>query len=285
MLLLDIPYTSPPSARLTLDLHVHDSETKTKPLIVFVRGGAWIADDKSNHRELAARLSAATGCAVAVPNYSLSGPRNQPADSSELIQHPTHTSDVLRAFEFLRTWNGQPPEPSATSVDQLPYYNAEAIFAIGQSCGAHILGTMLLSPSESSSPSVAPSDSLLRAVRGVITTEGIFDIDLLLQSFPPYRGWFIESAFGASETYRDVSVNNFTARSTRIPWLLIHSTGDTLVDQVQSSTMYDRLRLLHGDDGSLVAKDWDGFDQEHDDVVKSEKFPTVVSDFVRTYSP
>ncbi|KZV84415.1 alpha/beta-hydrolase [Exidia glandulosa HHB12029] len=229
MLLPDIPYTRPSSAKLTLDLHVPDSDTSTKPLVVFVHGGAWISEDKADHRELAARLSTATGCAVAVPNYSLS-PRNQPTDGSEVIHHPTHARDVLRAFEFLRTWD-------QSAADRPPYYNAQAIFAIGHSCGAHILGTILLSPSQSPSPQISPSQSLLRAVRGVVTTEGIFDIDLLLQSFPAYRAWFIETAFGPRDNYRSVSVTHFAARSTRIAWLLVHSTGDTLIDQVQSSAI------------------------------------------------
>lgn len=43
MYLADIPYTSDRGTHRTLDLHVHADDTSTKPLIVFVHGGAWIA--------------------------------------------------------------------------------------------------------------------------------------------------------------------------------------------------------------------------------------------------
>lgn len=218
-----------------------------------------------------------------MPNYSLS-PQKLP-DGGASLQHPAHADDVLAAFEFLATWDGATPDNASTESARPPYYDAATIFAIGHSCGAHILGSIFLAPSQSPSPQVAPSQSLLRAVRGIVTTEGIFDVDLLLQSFPSYRSWFIEFAFGPRSDYRDVSLAHFDKRSAEIAWLLVHSTGDTLVDRLQASVMYDRLQQLYGPDSSAVSKDWDSIDQEHDDVLESPKLLALIREFVTTRSP
>lgn len=290
MLLTDIPYTTGqgplPSPQRTFDLQVDAPEVaRTKPLIVFVHGGAWIADDKKAHRQLAERLATATGCAVALPNYSLS-PRGGQVDGAGSIQHPAHAQDVLLAFEFLRTWDGTPAERQGQADAATPctYYDARTIFAIGHSCAGHILSSLFLAPSQSPDP-LAPSPELLRAVRGIVTTEGIFDIDLLLRNFPAYKEWFIASAFGARDSYEDVSATHFDALSLDIAWLLIHSKGDTLVDRVQSSAMYDRLVELHGDGKrSLVEKDWETFETEHDDTLHTDALAQAIASFVEKHA-
>lgn len=218
---------------------------------------------------------------MAVPNYTLS-PRHPPRDTDTAwVQHPAHAQDVLDALEFLLTWNGSPPDTSDPAARRT-LYDASTIFAIGHSCGSHLLGSIFLAPPQSQAMQLSPSGSLLRAVRGILTTEGIFDIDLLMQSFPTYREWFLESAFGPRDNYSSVSLTRWNLRSTHIRWMLVHSKGDTLVDLAQSRAMYDKLVALHEGSTASVGQNWDTFEDEHDDVLHTQAIVDLVTEFVNT---
>lgn len=59
-------------------------------------------------------------------------------------------------------------------------------------------------------------------------------------------------------------------------WLLIHSSGDTLVEMSQSDAIYSRLKAL---DASVEFKTH-GFTEEHDDVLKSEVYIAAIMELV-----
>lgn len=229
------------------------------------------SEDKSHHRELAKRLAQRTGCTVAVPNYRLTP--NEPTPETAL-QHPAHAEDVLAALEFLVR-----PSSSGESGDGPGLDNARAdeIYAIGHSCGAHILTAILLDSSKST-PSLSPSPTLLNAVRGVALSEGIYDIDLLLQSFPTYKSWFISNTFGDKPSYLDDSTTSYPRRENGgdPAWLILHSSGDTLVDEAQSQAIYQHLESLK----FTVKKDWESLTIEHNDMLKTVQYSDLMGDFI-----
>ncbi len=227
-----------------------------------------LSEDKKDHGGLARNLAVYTSYPVAVPNYRLSKPDDK-------LQHPAHAQDVLQLLTFLLSW----PGPAGC---QSPPYNPDKLFLMGHSCSAHMLACIIL---DSSEPALMPSPELLRAIRGVIFSEGIYNIDALLQSFPTYRDWFIANAFGDLSNYNQYAVTSTPLRegASHIHWIIIHSKGDTLVDMRQSQGMYEHLRSLHeGNLGgsSRVLKSWDDLEDEHNAVLQSGKFLQIVGDFI-----
>ena len=75
-------------------------------------------------------------------------------------------------------------------------------------------------------------------VRGWIGVEGIYDLKSLAKRWPAYPEWFLNRAFGpSSQEWPEWR----TLRST-VPWLVVHSNEDELVDRGQSETFVEHLR-------------------------------------------
>jgi hypothetical protein len=145
-----------------------------------------------------------------------------------------------------------------------------------------MLACILLNSSE---PALVPPAALLRAVRGVVFSEGIYDIDALLKSFPTYREWFIRETFGSLPTYDRYSATRMALRegANHIRWIILHSKGDTLVDTLQSQAIYDHLQSLY--DGDLrgagqIVKNWGDLEDDHNAILQSEKYIQIVGDFI-----
>lgn len=255
----DISYipSHPPDNFHTFNFYI-PTQRNTSGLICFVHGGAWRSEDKLDHAGLARRLATFTGYAVAVPNYRLS--------KHNAIRHPNHAKDIIRFLEFVITWQG----PYGTSV-----YNSNNLCLMGHSCGAHILSSIFLDATEHP---LRPSPQLLNSTKAIIMSEGIYDIDLLLSSFPNYRDWFIEAAFGPRSTYRQVSVTTMNPRMeyNHLRWLIVHSKGDTLIDEAQSEAMYHHLLR----NVSHVTRNFEQLIEEHDDILKGLEFVKLVGQYI-----
>lgn len=111
-------------------------------------------------------------------------------------------------------------------------------------------------------------------------SEGIYDIDLLLSSFSGYRSWFIENTFGQRDSFEDVSAIKATVdpNSQHIRWFIIHSKGDTLVDERQSEGMYDSLR----EKSCLVSKSFDDLEDEHNKILISPKYIAMIDSYIKS---
>ena len=229
------------------------------------------SEDKRHYSSLARSLAAYTSCPVAVPNYRLTQPDNG-------LQHPAHAQDILQLLTFLLSWSG----PGSEGSQGIALYDPNRLYLIGHSCSAHMLSCILL---DSAEPSLVPSAALLRAVRGVIFSEGIYDIDALLKSFSTYRDLFIRETFGSFPTYDRYSATGMVLRdeARHIRWMILHSKGDTLVDILQSQAMYDHLQSLY--DGGLqgggqVTKNWDDLEDGHNEILQSGNYIQIVGDFI-----
>ena len=231
------------------------------------------SEDKKDHAVLARSLAVSTSSPVIVPNYRLTAPDNK-------LQHPAHAQDVLELLTFLLSWSGPHGGQS------LPCYDPNRMFLIGHSCSAHMLASILL---DSSEPALVPPVELLRAVRGVVFSEGIYDIDALLQAFPTYRDWFIRDTFGDLPTYDRYSATKMSLRegATHISWIIVHSSGDTLVNAFQSQEMYHHMQSLHQGgvrEAGQVSRNWDDLKGDHSAVLLSSKFIQIVRDFIHMVS-
>ncbi|CDO72846.1 hypothetical protein BN946_scf185002.g31 [Trametes cinnabarina] len=282
---MEIAYGPLPAHRL--DYYQSPDRThQPQPLIVFVHGGAWRSyvclpfsnplppahspplpsEDKAEYAALARALVQRTACAVAVPNYRLTTP-----DSP--IQHPSHSQDVLLSLHFLSSSSPAHPQPPPSHL-----------YLIGHSCSAHILASIFLS---SPYDDLTPSSDLLAATRAIACSEGIYDIDRLLASFPTYKAWFVAPAFGDRDAYPHVNVASYPLREggEHIRWLIIHSSNDTLVDQLQSETMYAHLNALKAGAPSAslpgVQKNFDELTEEHNDLLHGTVYPRIIADFVK----
>ncbi|KXN85470.1 Kynurenine formamidase [Leucoagaricus sp. SymC.cos] len=269
----DIPYTLESSLHSLrkFDLYIPptlSSNPATRPLICFVHGGAWRSEDKSDHSTLAKRLTFRTGFPVAVPNYRLT-PREEKEGCT--LRHPSHAEDILQFLEFLLGWNGP--------LGYNRVFDPKQLFLMGHSCSAHMLSAILLDSSRVT-PSLTPSAALLDAVKGVIMSEGIYDLDMLIAHCPEYLSWFIAPAFGKLDTYARFTVAGYPSRRLSFYWLLIHSQGDTLVDLPQSEKMLEHLRAESGADSDKRISYNTSLTQGHDAILITDEFVKIAGQFV-----
>ncbi|GAB5588687.1 hypothetical protein Unana1_03587 [Umbelopsis nana] len=230
-----------------LDIYYSSSDSEDQPVILFVHGGAWRTGDKSEHTQLAENL-ARQGFTVAVNNYRLS--LKTANNVVPVIQHPDHIRDTMDAVKHLQ---GR--------------YSGRKLFLVGHSAGAHIILSIALKP-----------EFQLDGIDGFVGVEGIYDIPLLLTTFPDYRD-FIEQAFTADETtYTTASVVGFKAGSMKSPIALLHSPDDELIDPGQHQSLYNWLQTQN-----IAATVNTRLSGKHDECLTTYKMTEVVSEFIRNH--
>ncbi|KAI8140438.1 Alpha/Beta hydrolase protein [Fennellomyces sp. T-0311] len=211
-------YSDQKSTFKELDLYIPPEATDKSPLLVFIHGGAWRSEDKAEHAPLAQAL-AARGFPVAAINYRLS------VRNDEYVQHPTHIQDAKEAIDHLKR-------------NRLGPYDPARMYLIGHSAGAHIAMMLVLDP------------MVETQVAGVIGAQGIYDLSLLLKTFPSYD--FVAQAFGEDASkYAGASPVSKTPHSSVPPVLVIHSLEDELVDLPQANAMVDHLKAIGAADVRL----------------------------------
>lgn len=221
------------------------------------------------HSALAEKLVHYTGFPVVVPNYRLT-PREGPVD--DILRHPTHAKDILDFLEYLLTWGS----PHGLSLSSGP----TQLFLMGHSCGAHMLSSIFLD-SSAVTPSLTPSPKLLGAVKGISPSQGIYDLELLINNFPSYLEWFVARAFGKQESYAPFSVTSYPTRSRSINWLLVHSQGDTMIDLPQSEKMLEHLKAEYGPSAEEHIFYDTSLTQDHFDVPASDELVNIMGEFIK----
>jgi hypothetical protein len=157
-----------------------------------------------------------------------------------------------------------------------PAFDPGNLTLVGHSCSAHMLSSIFLD-SSAITPSLSPSPELMHSVKAIIMSEGIYDLDIFLISFPETREWFIQRAFGIAKSYSQFSVLTYPTRpSSAISWLLLHSKGDTLVNQIQLDAMYDHLFQLCPQNVFLNVDD---LIEDHNDIPNSDRYVELIRQF------
>jgi len=172
-----------------------------------------------------------------------------------------HVCDLIDFLLFINQWDNHPCN-----------FDPSKLILIGHSCGAHMISTLFFMSTEE----MKLCPPILESTKAVILSEGIYDVDSLLRSFPKYRDWFVEPAFGPDSYHKSSILNSTLHHGVDFPWLLIHSEGDTLVDVYQTTEMHNHLR----DSKANVTISLFDVVGEHDAILETEKYVDVVKAFL-----
>ncbi|KNE61726.1 hypothetical protein AMAG_06528 [Allomyces macrogynus ATCC 38327] len=252
----DVPYVAAvqgtaidPAHHVDLYLWPNEQERKSRPLIVFLHGGAWRTNARSDFTTTARLLAHATHCAVAVPGYRLS----LPADSASRPIHPSHAVDAHAAIAYL-------------SMQSARFgYDASRIILVGHSAGAHMATFAAWSLN-------APN------VVSVIGVDGIYDIVDLVDEYPDYRA-FIEQAFGTdTKAWTAASAVAVAEKKAQGLVAVVHSRDDELLTFRQSDLMLAGLQKRVP--AVEIVKEYAAVTGKHDELLKTDAFAHCVAGLV-----
>ena len=139
-----------------------------------------------------------------------------------------HVRVVLANYRLAPKFKHPAPVDDLDAVLKKLPADYSRIYLMGHSAGAHLIAFW----------NTAHTDA---RVRGFIGIEGIYDIPKLVKVWPSYRGSFISAEFGPDASkWAAASPAALPARS-KVPWLLIHSEKDELVDLAQTTDFQKHL--------------------------------------------
>jgi acetyl esterase/lipase len=137
---------------LSLDIYHFGPSTTTKPIVIYVHGGAWAVGDKANSIENKTNLFSSLGYIFVSLNYRLS-PTTLSLDPNR-IKFPTHNEDVSDAVKWI--------------YDNIEAYGGDKnkMVLLGHSAGAHLV-------------SLTGTSNLFLPARGIPlnTLKGVASID------------------------------------------------------------------------------------------------------------
>ncbi|KAI8638754.1 Alpha/Beta hydrolase protein [Parasitella parasitica] len=235
----------------SIDLYLPAQANEDSPLIVFIHGGAWRTEDKADYQQLCTGFSE-LGYACASINYRLSLKEN---GEQPTIQHPDHINDAGKAVEFLyKNSSGR--------------YDAKKLYLVGHSAGAHIALMLLLDNN-------LPYHDY---VKGVIGVSGIYDIPLLVKTFPSYLD-FIEQGFGSDQSiyYEASPISKTSNVLSKKPVIIAHSQDDTLINNDQAHVMHQHLKSFH-QDHTILDMSLKG---DHYDIMTTENLEKLVKSLLK----
>ncbi len=202
-----------PAARHRLDLYLPRPQARRAgrmPLLVFLYGGGWQEGQRQDYGFIA-RVLAARGIAVAVPDYRL-WPE---------VRWPGFIEDAAAAIAWLRG-----PAGRAAGVPEGP------VHLMGHSAGGTIAAALALDPGWLAAAGLPGGRG---ALAGCVALAAPFEWtptkEPLAAIFAAARGGAIRAAPDAATGLRGAP-----------PMLLVHGLGDRVVSPLQSAHMAARLR-------------------------------------------
>lgn len=208
-----IPYGS--DSQEVLDLWTKRPDCLTRPLIVVVHGGGWVAGSRAEMEGFAS-LFATAGFSVANLDYKL-------ADSAKGVTLPQQLACIHRAIDYLH------------SNDLVSQYSNGSVVLFGYSAGAHL--SLMYAYQSSAQGRIA---AVAAAAAPTLLGDSLYRL-------PSFLAPAIRAIAGSSpQQLTEASPCHYTA--TACPTLLIHGTLDGIVPYSQSVILRDRL----ADDGCLV---------------------------------
>lgn len=235
-----ITYADRGGEELKLDLYL--PAVDEPPLVVYVHGGGWVAETRSNVPE-PERYAAEWGVAIASVSYRLQEVLEDeltemfdPSNPTPRGMFPDHFVDVKAGIRWLRA-----------HADEYGY-DAEAIAAWGASAGGHL--ALLAGVVENVADlgdayagelgrTVAPGES--GAVQAVVSWYGVADIELAADGGDGLMALLMGGPYSEyPERYNQASpVAHVTGESP--PTLLMHGREDEVVSVEQSRRLFDAL--------------------------------------------
>ena len=230
----DLPYANYNGRELRLDLFIPTGQSKTRPAILWVRGGGWRTGDKNCDNPGAAM--AAQGFVAAVLEYR---------GSAEAVA-PGNVHDCKAAVRWLRANAG------TYGIDP------DRIGAAGESAGGHLVALLGATAGCRALEGEGGNPTLPSSVQAVCDFCGPTDLTRMAHSSirkqysvlsdvtVEYLGGPVEQRL---ELARLVSPLNHASPSTA-PTLMIHGDADTIVPVEESIIFYDSLKKF-GVDATL----------------------------------
>lgn len=203
-----------PDLDLSLDVYRPTGpDADNAPTVVFFYGGGWQRGKREQYRFMGRRL-AQNGILAVVADY-----RTYPQAG-----FPAFVDDAARAVAWTR--------------DNAARYggNAQRLFVAGHSAGAQIAALLGADPRYLAAHAMKPAD-----LAGVIGLSGPYDFVI--------SGQYVK-VFGAPAQWPQAQAINFVD-GNEPPFLLIHGSGDRVVEARDSEQMAARLRG-HGVDADLL---------------------------------
>jgi acetyl esterase/lipase len=206
----DIAYGEDPMQKLDIH-HLKSEGKKQRPVIFFIHGGGWTAEDKSNTRFYALEWIK-RGYTVVSTNYRL----------APNVIHPIQIEDCAMAFKWV--------------LDNIKEYggNPNKIAIIGHSAGAHI-GSLLVAGEKWHKK----YDIDIKKVRCWIPVSGIHDFNLQENYLPPILNLSINAMLGDGDKNDCSPISHVTGHEP--PCLILHGGDDWLVPRSNSIKFHDKL--------------------------------------------
>lgn len=214
---LDVVYSKVAGEELKMDIYTPATIKGKAPCLVVIHGGAWIAGNRQDMKELC-EGAAAKGFVAATVQYRLAPKHKWPA----------MLDDVQTAVRYLRK-----------NADK---YNIDPnrMAASGASAGGHL--SLLLGYRDTRDPKPTEYSGVSSQVKAVLDIFGPTD---LAKDYPPTFDFLFASVLGKpkKDSIEDIKqaspVTFLTAKSP--PTFIIHGTNDQVVPVMQSKRLVDLL--------------------------------------------
>lgn len=193
------------AARQQLDVYSPTAISDSAPVVVFYYGGGWKSGDRASYEFVASALTKA-GMTVVIPDYRLFPDVVFPAFVEDSAEALAWTVRNISAFGG----------------------NADQLFVMGHSAGAHIAALLALDRRYLSDAGIDAS-----IVRGMIGLSGPYD-------FLPLERGYLEDVFPEATRARSQPIRYVSSDAPAT--LLIHGDDDNTVRIANSTALADVLR-------------------------------------------
>ena len=168
----DIPYDAIPGVDpnlLSLDIYVPDGADGSNPVLIMYHGGSFVSGDKALDGVVHPKMDyyTARGWIFLSANYRLTN-EDLPLGHPDQVTHPDHIEDIARSIAWtinnISSFGGDPSR----------------IVIMGFSAGAQLVALAGTDPKRLENEGLS-----LRNLDGVIALDGMYDVLLRNQQFPP----------------------------------------------------------------------------------------------------
>ena len=224
----DIEYAAVGGHRLLLDLHLPSASKESRPLIVWVHGGAWRSGSKS---DMPLTLLVEEGYAVASVDYRL----------SPVAPFPAQVHDIKAAIRFLRAKHKELG------------LNATKVVIAGNSAGGHLAALVgVTNRHKELEGEVGEHRAESSAVHGIISLYGMSDLTTILSQSTPHglsvRVPALQLLLGGQPDEKPelarLASPVFHVDDTDPPLLLIHGDQDPQAPINQSHQLHGKYQSL-----------------------------------------
>ena len=253
----DITFCTVEGTPLKLDLHFPDNPEKTGPAVVFLHEGSWVGGDKQivTRGPVLTELTS-RGYLVAAVNYRL----------SPEFKFPAHIQDAKCAVRYLRANSEQ------LGIDPM------RIGAWGRSAGGHLAMLLGLADESAGWDQSGQHIGHSSSVQAVVDMYGpIIEMDDICS-----KSKVITEVFDTPNCDPKILIPASPLTyisSDDPPFLILHSSGDTVVPSSSSQTAYEHLKAA-GVPATLVIVDHDNHHFNPDMNPSHEEIAKTVADFL-----